>query len=195
MVAGYHLIWTLYGFWLPNDIRGSTSKMIRVDRIKTLGEIHFGRKKVQPSSQQIREFFDEARDVLWHPVLTLDDDDIVLLGKVFGEVIADCGYTCYACAIMPDHVHMLIRRHRDKAEQMIENFQVRGRAALIDAGKRKPTHPLWTGGEGWKTFLNTRRDFEREIEYIRQNPLKIGRSEQHWNFIKPYDGWLPAYRD
>lgn len=194
MVAGYHLIWTLYGFWLPNDIRGSTSRMIRVDGIKALGEIHFGRKKVQPTSRQIREFFDEARDVLWHPVLTLDDDDIKLLGKIFGEVISNQGYTCYACAIMPDHVHMLIRRHRDKAEQMIKHFQEKGRSALIAAGKRGPSHPVWTGGEGWKGFLNTRRDFEREIEYIRQNPVPIGGPEQHWAFVTRYDGWMPGYR-
>ena len=25
-------------------------------------------------------------------------------------------YTCYGCAIMPDHVHLLIRKHRDQAE-------------------------------------------------------------------------------
>jgi hypothetical protein len=26
MIAGYHLIWTAYGWWLPNDPRGSTSQ-------------------------------------------------------------------------------------------------------------------------------------------------------------------------
>ena len=29
MVIGYHLIWTAYGWWLPNDPRGSTSHRIR----------------------------------------------------------------------------------------------------------------------------------------------------------------------
>ena len=76
---------------------------------------------------------------------------------MFGAEIASRGYTCYACAIMPDHVHMLIRRHRDKAEEMIEYFQGVGRAALIEADKRRPMHPVWTGGEGWKTFLNAQR--------------------------------------
>src|SRR5207253_1635434 len=98
-----------------------------------------------------------------------------------------------ACAVMPDHVHLLIRRHRDKAELMIERFQERTRTALIEAGLRTPTHPVWTKGPGWKGFLNTRRDFERDIEYIRLNPVKIGRPEQIWDFVKPYDGWLPGY--
>ena len=95
---------------------------------------------------------------------------------------------------MPDHIHILIRRHRDKAEEMIQHLQQAGKTTLLNAGKRRPDHPVWTGGEGWKTFLNSRADFEREIDYIRQNPLKIGRPEQCWPFVKPYDGWLPGYR-
>lgn len=48
IVIGYHLMWTLYGWWLPNDPRGSTSRQIRRDLIAELGELHFGRKKIQP---------------------------------------------------------------------------------------------------------------------------------------------------
>jgi REP element-mobilizing transposase RayT len=194
MVAGYHLIWTIYGFWLPNDPRGSTSTEIRVEMIKSLGEIHYGRKRVQPSSAELREFFAQVRDILKHPVLIFDDGEIELVGKTIGEEIARKGYTCYACAVMPDHVHLLIRRHRDKAEQMIQHFQQATRTALIDAGKRAAPHPVWTAGPGWKGFLNTCADFEREIEYIRQNPDKIGRPVQEWEFVQPYKGWLAGYR-
>jgi REP element-mobilizing transposase RayT len=194
MVAGYHLIWTAYGYWLPNDPRGSTSREIRVEPIKSLGEIHYGRKQIQPASAKLREFFAQVRDILKHPVLTFGDDEIALLGQSIGEEIAERGYTCYACAIMPDHVHSLMRRHRDTAEEMIEHFQTRTRMAMIDAGRRAATHPVWTPGPGWKGFMNTRADFEREIDYIRQNPVKIGRPEQVWEFVQPYQGWLPAYR-
>src|SRR5207249_676838 len=96
--------------------------------------------------------------------------------------------------IMPDHVHLLIRRHRDKAEAMIAGFQAKTRDALIESGKRAATQPVWSDGPGWKTFLNTCGDFEREIVYIRGNPEKIGRPEQTWAFVTPYDGWLPGYR-
>ena len=48
MVAGYHLIWTVYGYWLPNDPRGSTSSEVRIASIKALGPLHYGRKKQQP---------------------------------------------------------------------------------------------------------------------------------------------------
>ena len=47
MIAGYHLIWTAYGWWLPNDPRGSMSREIRAAAIADLGELHYGRKRIQ----------------------------------------------------------------------------------------------------------------------------------------------------
>jgi REP element-mobilizing transposase RayT len=191
MVAGFHLIWTAYGWWLPNDPRGSSSHEIRVQPIAELGPLHPGRKPIQPAGQEIKQFYQQARDILKHPLLTLSDEDISLVGEAFAHVIAEHRYTCYACAIMPDHVHILIRKHRDYAETMIEHLQDASRARLISAGSRAATHPVW-GGPGWKVFLNTPEDFLRVIAYIRQNPIKAGRAPQHWSFVQEYDGWVPA---
>ena len=33
IVIAHHLIWTAYGWWLPNDPRGSNSQVIRSDVI------------------------------------------------------------------------------------------------------------------------------------------------------------------
>jgi hypothetical protein len=46
IVIAYHLIWTVYGWWLPNDLRGSTPRTIRMAHIAALGDVHFGRKRV-----------------------------------------------------------------------------------------------------------------------------------------------------
>ncbi len=66
-VAGYHLIWTVYGWWLANDPRGSTSLVLRVESLAALGDLHEGRKAVQPPRHVIREFYEDARDQLKHP--------------------------------------------------------------------------------------------------------------------------------
>lgn len=190
MVVGYHLIWTLYGWWLPNDPRGSSSHEIRVDRIAGLGDLHYGRKALQPLPADLRAFYERARYLLKHELLTLSDDGIRIVGESFAKAIRDARYTCYACAIMPDHVHMLIRRHRDHAEAMIERMQVGSRESLVAAGLRPSEHPVW-GGPGWKVFLNTRNDIERIIGYIRLNPIKAKRPAQSWAFVTRYDGWLP----
>lgn len=191
MIAGFHLVWTAYGWWLPNDPRGSSSHDIRVERIAELGDLHHGRKAVQPPGAEIREFYDRARDVLRHELLRFAPADVAVLAAAFRETIQRERYTCYACAIMGDHVHGLIRKHKHHAETMIENLQAASRAALIDAGCRPPEHPVW-GGPGWKVFLSTRDDMWRIVRYIEQNPIKAGRPAQTWDFVTPYDGWLPG---
>jgi REP element-mobilizing transposase RayT len=178
-----------YGWWLPNDPRGSSSHEIRVERIAELGELHHGRKPVQPRASELRQFHDAARAVLKHELLSFSEDAIDVIGSAFAAVVSERRYTCYACAIMPDHVHMLIRRHREKAEQMMSHFQEASRTALIAAQSREADHPVW-GGPGWKVFLNSRPDMERIIRYIRDNPIKAGRAEQDWGFVSDYNGWL-----
>ena len=191
MVAGFHLIWTAYGWWLPNDPRGSSSHEIRVEKISELGDLHHGRKPIQPPGREIKDFYERAGEILRHPLLQLEDADVHLLAQSFAQVIEERRYTCYACAIMPDHVHALIRKHRDHAETMISSLQTSSRKTLIQNGRRAATHPVW-GGPGWKVFLYTQEDFVRAIDYIQQNPIKANRPAQIWGFVKPYDGWMPG---
>jgi hypothetical protein len=94
MIAGYHLIWTVYGWWLPNDPRGSTSHEIRAASIASLGDLHYGRKRVQPAGRVISEFRDAARGVLKHPLLALSPPEIEVVGHAFAEVIRSGSYTC-----------------------------------------------------------------------------------------------------
>jgi len=88
IVIAYHLVWTAYGWWLPNDPRGSTSKTIRDDVIARLGELHHGRKRVQPASREIREFYDEARAVLKFPLLTFDATEVGAIADAFATTVA-----------------------------------------------------------------------------------------------------------
>src|SRR5688572_12753605 len=153
LVIAHHLIWTAYGWWLPNDPRGSMSRSIASDILKELGELHYGRKKIQPASRDIRWFYEQAGAKLKYPLLEFTPPDVAAIAQAFREVIRDCRYTCHACVIMFDHVHLLIRKHRDTAEQMIFNFQESSRLRLRTLGLRTEDHPIW-GGPGWKVFLD-----------------------------------------
>lgn len=191
MIAGYHLIWTAYGWWLPNDPRGSGSHEIRSANIAELGNLHHGRKKIQPAGRVIRDFYEAAKGSLRHELRTFDDREIDVIGRAFGEVIRSRTYTCYACAVMPDHVHLLIRKHRDDAETMIDALQNESRDAVHDLKRCEIEHPIW-GGPGWKVYLDTVDEMRRVVRYVDENPIKIGRPRQSWDFVKPYDGWLPG---
>jgi REP element-mobilizing transposase RayT len=188
MVIGYHLIWTAYGCWLPNDPRGSTSHTVACDIIAELGPLHYGRKEVQPGRRTVEAFYDRAREVLKFPVQLLTTDEIDIVGHAIGEAIAEYRYTCYACAVLPDHVHMVIRKHRHKAEEMVNFMQESTRNRLIVLGKRSLDHPVWSTG-GWEGFLDSPRAVRARIGYIERNPGKHGLGRQVWAFVKEYDDW------
>ncbi len=67
----------------------------------------------------------------------------------------------------------------------------RKREGWNSSRRRAPTHPVW-GGPGWKRFQSTAEDIWRIVRYIRANLAKARRPEQFWEFVTPYDGWLPA---
>src|SRR5687768_5576422 len=119
LVIAHHLIWTLYGWWLPNDPRGSCSTGIKSDVLAQLGDLHLGRKKVQPAGREIRAFYQEARPLLKHPLLQFDETARTLVAAGFAHAVADANLTCWACAILPDHIHVLVRKHRLTAEEMV----------------------------------------------------------------------------
>jgi len=189
IVIAHHLIWTAYGWWLPNDPRGSGSKTIASDVIAQLGELHSGRKKGQPAGADVRRFYERAAEILVHPLLTFDEAARGEIAAAFCEVVTAEKYTCYACAIMPDHVHILIRKHKHLAEEMIANVQDASRRWLAEKGHRHPDHPTWTGGSGWKVFLEHPDEIRRTIRYIDKNPAEIRLPPQKWPFVQEYNGW------
>ena len=188
LVIAYHLMWTAYGCWLPNDPRGSTSRIVASNVIAELGQLHYGRRKVQPSARSIREFRRLARQVLRFPLREISPQEFGIVADGFAEAVAEHRYTCYSCAIMPDHVHVLIRKHKHKAEEMIENLQGASRLRLSTSGTRSADHPVWTQG-GWKVFLDHPDAIRRTIRYIENNPPKWKLLPQHWPFVSQYDDW------
>jgi len=189
-VIAYHLVWTNYGTWLPNDPRGSTSQTVVDPFLAQLGPAHFGRKKKQPRPAEVRDFYKIAEPILKFPVIRWDASQLIAVGTQFGIALRKCNYTCYACAVMPDHVHLIIRRHRDDAGEMIAKLQATTHELLHEAVELglSERHPIWTLG-GWKRFLFVPADIYPVIDYIWKNPLKAKLPEQRWEFVLPYDDW------
>ena len=188
LVIAYHLIWTGYAHWLPNDPRGSGSKDVKSDVLAQLGDLHYGRKKIQPPGKEVQAFYEQAQKMMKYPVLEFGVTEIAAIAQSFQEEIGKQHYTCYACAIMPDHLHILIRKHKHQAEEMIEHLQNASRLLLGTKGFGGDGHPIWTKG-GWRVFLDHPDEIRRTIHYIKNNPMKDGLEEQVWDFVKEYDGW------
>lgn len=188
IVIAHHLVWTAYGTWLPNDPRGSGSHCVASPLLAELAELHFGRKAVQPAPNVVREFYDRAEELLDHPIIRFDAHQIVEIAAAFTDTIARHAYTCYACAILPDHVHVVIRKHRHRAEAMILNLQNESRSRLSGSGAIPANHPVWTKG-GWRRFLDSPDAVRTGVRYVEKNPVKAGLGPQKWPLVKPYDGW------
>jgi REP element-mobilizing transposase RayT len=82
-------------------------------------------------------------------LLTFTPREIEIIANSFSTVISEQGYTCYGCAIMPDHVHLVIRKHKNLAEKMIEHLQFGSRHELLM--ERMNNHRIGVG-RGGKCF-------------------------------------------
>lgn len=188
LVIGYHVMWTTYGSWFPNDLRGSTSTELRNDRLIDLGDIHYGRKADQPSRAEFKRFLAGARAKLKYSWIEFAPRDFPVVASALEEVIVRERYTGYACAVMPDHVHIVIRKHKHSAEEMIHLLQSSSRLRLSAHLHLDRRHPLWTTG-GHVRFIDHPNSMRTRINYVNRNPLKAHLSAQHWSFVRPYDNW------
>ncbi|HSH93209.1 MAG TPA: hypothetical protein VK968_03615 [Roseimicrobium sp.] len=160
------------------------SRFVDSEIIFELGNLHFGRKKIQPTRRELLSFMEESKGKLKHELLDLKPEQFAEVTASFADVIRRAGYTCYAWATMPDHTHAVIRKHRDSAEDMIEKFQTASRDLMRANGMRPSDHPVW-GGPGWKVYLDTPDDIRRTVRYVYDNPKKMRLPDQNWDFITP----------
>ena len=111
---------------------------------------------------------------------------IECVARGFGRAVAESAYQVLACSILPEHVHLVVRRHRNPGERIIGHFKARATQQLIaenlhpfleyrDESGELP--PAWAG-RGWKVFLNDDHDIGRAVPYVEDNPIKQGLPRQ-----------------
>ena len=187
-IIAHHIILHGYGHWLANDIRGSGSQELRQEKFADLGEVHFGRKAVQPPRELLREYYREARTRLEYSQLWFDDAKRQAIGESIGKVIAKEKYTCWACAVMKNHVHLCIRRHRDDGRAMWHKFADAARQRLRLFADVDDELPVWSN-RPYVVFEYTPDDVRRVVKYIEGNLEKEAMPPQTWPFVIAYDGW------
>jgi REP element-mobilizing transposase RayT len=196
MVLGYHVIFGAYGFWLPNDPRGSWSdyvgswELFRFGAATKTNERHSLARK--PHDRNLRLATKEA---LKYPPVQFSGVQARAIGDGFAAYVRTSGLTVWACSILPEHVHLVIARFRLMVEQVV--IQLKGEATQQLLAEE--LHPFghirlpngrppkcWACGE-WAPFLETPEDIVRAIDYVEKNPLKEGKPPQRWPFVTPFD--------
>ncbi len=190
MIIAHHLIWTLYGHWLPNDLRGSGSEELRDPKFAALGEIYHGRKPatLQPTRKELREFHKQAEPLMEFPTFWIDDAKRQAIGGAIAPVVAERGYTLWACAILSNHVHMVIRRHRDDALTIWHAIAEAVRLELRQFSDVGAKHPV-LAARPYKVFLRAPDEVRGRIDYVDDNPTKEGLPSQHFDFVQSYNNW------
>jgi len=181
MVLGYHVIFTTYGFWLPNDPRGSWSEFVGAWELFRFGHAtKINTRQSQAAIEHDSKHRLAAKSALKYPAVHFTGVQARAVGEGFAKLAEKSDLAVRACSILPEHVHMVIGRHTYHIEQAVTLFKGEATRQLIGQG----LHPFrgippvrgrlpqpWARGE-WKVYLDDLLDIERAIKYVEENPLK-----------------------
>jgi REP element-mobilizing transposase RayT len=198
MIHAYHVILPAYGFWLPNDPRGSWS-----DFVGRWELVRFGRTTKALSRHDLSQLSEaelaqreEARRSLKYPAVQFTGVQARSIGAGFADACRHSRYTLWACSILPEHTHVVIARHTYKVEQIVIRLKGASTRQLCHEG----LHPLagfalegerpprmWAEHQ-WKVFLDSEEAIEEAIHYVEQNPVLEGKGLQTWSFVTRFAG-------
>ena len=190
MIAS-HLVFGAYGFWLPNDPRGSWSTYLRNRKLLDYGDI----VPVQTTRSVAANPHDvtrrlAAKESLQYPPVELTGIQALAAIKGFARAAEENEYCIFACAIMPNHVHLVVAEHRIEPKMIIKHLKARATTQM----NKENLHPFrevkdrpspWARG-GWAVYLDTENDVWRAVKYVKQNPIKDGLKPQNWSFVTPF---------
>jgi len=197
MVHAYHVILGAYGYWLPNDPRGSWSDIVAKWEL-----LQYGRATKRLERRELTQLTSEelaarnaARQALKYPPVHFTGIQARAIARGFAKACLKNNYTIWACAIMPEHTHLVIARHRYKVEQVVNLLKGASTRQAIEEGvhpldsyRKNNRRPNMWSVHAWKVFLDSEDAIENAIHYVDQNPILEDKPAQQWSFIKHFSG-------
>jgi REP element-mobilizing transposase RayT len=187
----------MYVFWLPNDPRGSWSDFVGHWELARFGR---PRRVIQKTALSELSRVDKARrdaalKSLKYPPVVLSDGQLQSIAMGFCEAARKSGYTIWACAVLPQHTHLVVARHTYNVEQIATLLKgeatrqiIKDRRHPLQHIKENGRHPSMWGAGRWKVFLDSEIAIENAIRYVENNPVEEGKPKQYWPFVTPFRG-------
>ncbi|MFO0904644.1 MAG: hypothetical protein U0939_16685 [Pirellulales bacterium] len=200
MIHGYHVIWGTYGFWLPNDPRGSWSDFVYSWELARFGRATKSRDRVDVEPNEYARWRTAASNSLKHPPVTLTGQQALEAARGFQRFVAKSRLTVWACSILPEHVHLVMGRHRYKIESAANLLKGEATRRLVEVDLHPMTPfrnqngrlpSLW-GENQWIVYLDSEIAIENAIRYVEENPTREGKKRQQWPFVTPFTGLPPS---
>lgn len=188
MAIAYHVSFGAYGFWLPNDPRGSWSEYVASWELFPYGPATTTNERQSvayvPHDRASRR---AAKAALKFPPVLLTGRQALAIAHGFRRATKEGAYRIYACAILPDHVHLVIAMHERPITQIVGHLKSRATHRIVHDGLWYEDHrPVWASGS-WRVFLDSVEDVRRSIDYVEKNPIKEGKRKQTWSFVVPFE--------
>ncbi|MEM1108054.1 MAG: transposase [Planctomycetota bacterium] len=181
MIRAFHCIFGTYGFWLPNEPRGSWStyvaswELLRYGKATTVSTRRSLARK--PFDPKLRK---QMRGSLKYEPVRFTGKQAVVVARSFIET----GYTIHAMVVMPEHVHLVIGYTDRPIRRVIDHLKTSATRGLRECGWFTDRTP-WAA-HGWNVFLNSDADVMRCVKYVEANPLREGKRPQRWSGVMSY---------
>ena len=140
--------------------------------------IKYGRQNPVLAKNLLIRFWTAATPRLTQPPFFIDDNIRPIIATVFKQVVQRLDIKIPACAIMNDHVHVLILRSKYRIEYLVN--QLKGSATRALRLKQTP----WARA-CWKVFITDIEALLAAANYIQANSTCAGMPNQSWDFITP----------
>jgi REP element-mobilizing transposase RayT len=182
MILAFHSIFTAYGFWLPNEPRGSWS-----DYVGSWELAKFGKATTLTTRRSVagrpydRDLKRRMQTALKHPPVHFTGEQAREIVRGF----ASAPYILHACAVLPDHVHLVIAHMERDIRHAVGHLKSEATRALREGGWFEERSP-WAD-HGWNVYLDSEGAVRRAIAYVEINPVREGKRRQTWRCVVPFD--------
>ena len=191
MIIGFHLTWTTYGYWFPNDPRGSWSDEIWQPRLAELRKLDDERKVTRPRpvpGSDLHKFFDKARLTLTRNPVRLTQSEFAVVAGAFAEAGSAAKLRILACAVMSTHAHIVVERNDDSYERIVNRLKGTSSQRIREsraypAADRRDRIPIWTQGY-WVRYIDHLEQMQCVLNYVKNNPIREGLPPQNWDFVQ-----------
>jgi REP element-mobilizing transposase RayT len=196
MIHGFHFILSAYGFWLPNDPRGSWSDTVREFSIRKYGLATkvTTTKSVAHHSHDRQERIAAKKSLRYPPVL-FTGVKAVAVAQGFAVALSEHRYVVHALAILPDHTHLIMAYHERHIDEIAAHLKSKATYSLASqdlhplahfAGKNDRKPSPWARNH-WGPFIRSERHMCTAIRYVEANLVNAGLRPQRWSLVTPYD--------
>jgi REP element-mobilizing transposase RayT len=192
----------MYGFWLPNDPRGSWSDFVGSWDLFRYGPANKApdRRSVASKPHDVESRL-AAKNALKRPPVILTGVQALSVARGFSRAAESSNYKIHARAILPEHIHLVIGRHHYDVEQVVRRLKQFAGQELSKDGlhpfakmpNRDGTIPSPFCARLWKCFIDSNEYAQAAVRYVETNPIKEGLKQQRWSLVTPWD--FDATRD